>query len=111
MNWRTIQLNILPEFMISFHEPDPDIPGLAPIVNSGGGDILRFLLAVNSEWNQELLTGDCNVAGSLTRDCLTSSTKNSSVNYLQLFYRMWDSLIQTNLVFILVLGSQYNEYL
>ena len=50
MNLRTIQLNILPEFMISFHEPDPDIPGLAPIVNSGGGDILRFLLAVNSEW-------------------------------------------------------------
>ena len=36
--------------MISFHEPDPDIPLLAPVVNSAGGDILRFLLAVNSEW-------------------------------------------------------------
>ena len=43
-------MNILLECMISFHEPDPDIPLLAPVVNSAGGDILRFLLAVNSEW-------------------------------------------------------------
>ena len=33
------------ECMISFPQPDPDIPLLAPIVNSAGGDILRFLLA------------------------------------------------------------------
>ena len=76
---------------MSFQEPDPDIPVLALIVNSAGGDILRFQLAEDypasitelSEWsgsllrNQELHSADCR----LTRDCLTSSTKNSSVNY------------------------------
>ena len=75
--------------MISFHEPDPDMPVLAPIVNSAGGDILRFLLAedkqpsLNSESvvMRESRIADCRVAGSLTRDCLTSSTKNSSVHY------------------------------
>ena len=33
--------------MISFQEVDPGIPLLAPIVNSAGGDIVRFLLAEN----------------------------------------------------------------
>ena len=31
--------------MMSFQEPDPDIPVLALIVNSAGGDISRFQLA------------------------------------------------------------------
>ena len=37
--------------MMSFQEPDPDIPVLALIVNSAGGDILGFQQPLlSSEW-------------------------------------------------------------
>ena len=42
---RITQLNKLLECMMSFQEPDPDIPVLALIVNSAGWDISRFQLA------------------------------------------------------------------
>ena len=72
--------------MISFQEVDPGIPLLAPIVNSAGGDIVRFLLAENylaAITEQWVVITESRVAQlcRLTRDCLTSSNKNSSVNY------------------------------